>query len=210
MVSDLLDALGDLGIAGLCLAVALLAFSETAILLDLAVPGEVGLVLGGAAAANADHPIAPVIAAAAVGAMLGDTTSYAIGRRWGRPLIDRFEITRRRLAPLVERSERYFERHGGRAVFAGRWVGALRAVVPFVAGLGHLRFRAFLAWNAAASVSWASAVVLLGWWLGEPIASAVDRIGTAVSVAVVAAIAGFWWVRRRRRRGAGVADEGLR
>jgi membrane-associated protein len=195
VVNDLISALGDLGLPGLCLAVAVLAFAETAILLDLAVPGEVGLVLAGAAAAAGGHPIAPVVVAAALGAVVGDTVSYSIGRRWGRSLIERFALTRRRLLPMVDRAEAHFADHGGRSVFFGRWVGALRAVIPFAAGIGRLELRTFLAWNVAASLTWAGAVVLAGWWLGEPIADVVDRIGTVLSVVVVAVIAAVWWWR---------------
>lgn len=199
MVTDLLDALGRMGTAELCLAVAFLAFSETAILLDLFVPGEVGLVLAGAAAAQGDHSVALVALAGALGALAGDTTSYAVGHRWGRRVIDRFELTRRRLTPVVVRSERYFDRHGGRAVFIGRWIGALRAVVPFVAGVSRLRLLTFLGWNAAASVTWASVVVLAGFWFGKPIADVVDRIGLGLSVGV-ALVAVLVWRRRRSRR----------
>lgn len=203
MLTDVVDALGDLGLVGLCLAVAFLAFSETAILLDLAVPGEVGLVLGGAAAASAGHPVVVVIAAAALGALAGDSLSYTVGRRWGRPLIERFRWTRRRLLPVVDRAEHHFAEHGGRSVFIGRWIGALRAVVPFVAGIGRLRVATFLLWNVAASISWATTVVLVGFWLGEPVADTVDRIGTVVSVAAVVAIGlAWWWVHRSR------ADDG--
>lgn len=197
MFTDLLERLGELGTVGLCLAVAFLAFSETAILLDLAVPGEVGLVLAGAAAAHGDHPVTAVMLAAALGATAGDSVSYLVGRRWGRRFIERFSLTRRRVLPLVDQAERHFVRHGGRSVFLARWVGALRAVVPFVAGIGRLPAPTFLAWNVAASLAWASVVVLLGFWLGEPVAEAVDRVGVVLSAVVVAALVLVWWRRRR-------------
>ena len=197
MVTDLLERLGELSTVGLCVAVALLAFSETAILLDLAVPGEVGLVLAGAAAAHGDHPVAAVVLAGAVGATAGDTVSYLVGRRWGRAVIERFALTRRRLTPVVDRAEAHFARHGGRSVFLARWVGALRAVVPFVAGLGRLRVATFLAWNVVASLAWASVVVLLGWGFGERVASVVDRVGLGLSTVVVVGLVAAWWWRRR-------------
>jgi membrane protein DedA with SNARE-associated domain len=140
-----------------------------------------------------------MVAAAAFGSLAGDTVSYTIGRRWGRELIDRFTVTRRRLGPLVDRADRYFAVHGGRAVFFGRWVGALRAVVPFVAGLGHLRFRSFLAWNVAASVLWAAVTIAVGAGFGRGMASTVDRLGTWVSAAVVLVAVG-WLLRRAKRR----------
>ena len=197
MVTDLLERLGELSTIGLCIAVALLAFSETAILLDLAVPGEVGLVLAGAAAAHGDHPVAAVVMAGALGATAGDTASYLVGRRWGRAVIERFALTRRRLAPLVDRAEAHFAQHGGRSVFLARWVGALRAVVPFVAGLGRLRPTTFLGWNVLASLAWASVVVLLGWGFGERVASVVDRVGLGLSAVVVVGLVATWWWRRR-------------
>lgn len=196
MFTDLLERLGDLGTVGLCLAVAFLAFSETAILLDLAVPGEVGLVLAGAAAAHGDHPVAAVVLAAAAGATVGDSVSYVVGRRWGRRVIERFALTRRRLLPIVHRAEEHFVHHGGRSVFLARWVGALRAVVPFVAGMACLSAPTFVAWNVAASLGWASVVVLLGWSLGEPVAGAVDRVGLGVSAVVLGVLAFVWWRRR--------------
>jgi membrane protein DedA with SNARE-associated domain len=82
-------------------------------------------------------------------------------------------------------------------VFLARWVGALRAVVPFVAGLGRLRVATFVGWNVAASLAWASVVVLLGWGFGERVASVVDRVGLGLSAVVVLALIGAWWWRRR-------------
>jgi membrane protein DedA with SNARE-associated domain len=208
VIQDLIDSLGGMGLVGLCIAAALLAFGETAILLDLVAPGEAGMVLIGAAAASGDHPLAPIVLAAAVGAMAGDNLSYGIGRRWGRRLINRFAFTRRRFSPMIARAERYFATHGGRAVFFGRFVGALRAVVPFVAGIGRLPFPRFLAWNVAASVLWCAAAVTVGFVVGPTIASFVDRLGTAVSVLVLAAIGVVWWRRRRSRRAHDPSTEG--
>jgi membrane protein DedA with SNARE-associated domain len=84
-------------------------------------------------------------------------------------------------------------------VFLGRWVGALRAVVPFVAGAAHMPYGRFLAWNVAASIGWVTTVVLLGWTLGNTVAATVDRVGAVVSVLVVVAIV-LWVVRLRRVR----------
>jgi membrane protein DedA with SNARE-associated domain len=199
MFTDLLDSLGGLSTAGLCVAVAFFAFSETAIFLDLLVPGEVGLVLAGAAAAHGDQPVGLVIAASALGATTGDLLSYGLGRRWGRDLIDRFEVTRVRVSPLVDRAEQHFDHHGGRAIFLARWVGALRAVVPFVAGMGRLRFSIFVGWNVAASLCWASLVVTVGYVFGARVAAAVDRVGFAVSATVVTLLV-IWALRQRSRR----------
>jgi len=201
VITELLDQLGDFGIVGLCLTVALLAFGEAAILLDLVVPGEVGLVIAGAAARSGDHPVVPVIVAAAIGAFAGDTTSYLVGRRWGRSLIDRFDFTRRRLTPAMNRAENYFHQHGGRAIFVARWIGALRAVVPFIAGVGRLPFRSLVVWSAPAALLWATAAVLVGAAFGRRVASVVDRLEILISALAILTLA-VLWVRRRRSRNA--------
>ena len=201
MLTELLDQLGDMSTLGICITVALLAFGEAAILLDLVVPGEVGLVIAGAAAVSGDHPILPVIVAASIGALAGDTTSYLVGRRWGRRLIERFDFTRRRMTPAMNRAENYFGQHGGRAVFVARWIGALRAVVPFIAGIGRLRFRTFLAWSAPAALLWGTAAVLAGATFGRRVAAVVDRLEILVSVLAILSLTIFW-LRRRPARSA--------
>lgn len=199
MLDGFLADVGGIGLVWLCLLGFGLAFGETAMFMDLLVPGEVGMVVVGAAAAEGGEPVVAVVACAALGAVCGDTASYGLGRRYGRGLIHRFALTRRRLEPVVDDAERHFAEHGGRSVFVARFVGALRAVVPFVAGIGRLRFRTFLAWNLVASVLWAGLVVSLGAWLGRGIADRVDQVGTGISV-VALALVGLWWFRRRRRR----------
>lgn len=199
----LLDGLAELPFAVLHLAVFGLAFAETALFLDLLVPGEVGLVLAGAAVDRAGSPVGTVIAAGVVGATAGDCCSFALGQavgseRWRRPawLLDR---ARRAAAGGTS----FFDRWGGAAVFLGRFVGALRAAVPFAAGIGGMRFGRFLAWNLAASIVWVSVVVLLGAHAGPSIADALDRIGGWVSVVAVGFVVVALLVRRllRHRRG---------
>jgi membrane protein DedA with SNARE-associated domain len=134
---------------------------------------------------------------AAIGATAGDTVSYAIGRRWGLPLLKRWRLSRR-LVPKAEEAQGWFDRHGGRAVFVGRWIGALRAIVPVVAGTARMPFGRFLAWNVLASLTWAGAAVTLGYLFGNAAARAVERAGIWVYVGVAVAAAAWWIVRRRR------------
>lgn len=200
MVRDAIAQIGDLPPVALLAVVLLLAFAETALFLDLVVPGEVGMVLAGAAANEADIPLVAVIAAGVVGAVLGDTTSFWMGRVAGPRLVHRFRWTRKRFGGALERAERYFEHTGGAAIVGGRFVGALRAVVPFVAGSAGMGFGRFLAWNFVASLGWASAVVSAGYFFGDDVASVIDRVGTAVSVGViVVVVAAILWRRRSRR-----------
>ena len=199
VAESILDGVARLGSLGLHAAAAGLAFGETAIFLDFLGPGEVGMVVAGAAAERNGTSLVTMILAAALGATLGDSVSYGIGRRWGRPLLCRYAFVRERMAPKIERAEGWFDDRGGWAVLLGRFVGALRAVVPLAAGIGRMPYRRFLPWNVAASLSWATLTVTLGYVLGERIASLVDRAGWMISLAV-AVIAGVWLLVRRSRR----------
>ncbi len=175
----------------------LLAFAECALFMDLVVPGEAGMVVAGAAASRADVPLGTMIAAAAIGAIAGDSASYWAGRRWGMALIQRWEPVRRRLEPRVERSRDYFARRGGAAVFLGRFVGAVRGVVPAVAGMSAMPYRRFLPWNVLASIVWTSAVVSAGYLLGRNVEKVVSKASLVIAVVVVAG-AVTWWLLRRR------------
>jgi membrane protein DedA with SNARE-associated domain len=176
-----------------------LAMGESAFLFDLVVPGETGMVLVGAAGRRADVSLPLLIVVTAAGATVGDSLGYAVGRRWGPGLVHRWDVTSRHLGPKLERAERHLARHGGRAVFAARWVGALRAVVPPVAGAARMPYPSFLSWSAASALMWTTAMVSAGWYLGETITRAIDRLGWATSAVVVTALVG-WFLWRRRRR----------
>lgn len=174
-----------------------LAFGETAILLDLVVPGEAGMVVVGAAGAAAGVPVWLLAGAASIGSAAGDTVSFFLGRRLGGSATRRWS-TRPRMAAALARARAHFQRHGGATVFLGRWIGALRAVVPFVAGGAGMSVRTFLAWNAAASIAWASTMVLLGHTFGLAIADALDRVDRWLSIAVLGVVVVVLVARRRR------------
>jgi membrane protein DedA with SNARE-associated domain len=197
IVEGLIERVADLGDWRIYALGALLAFAETMFLLDLIVPGEIGMVLVGAATDEADLSLPIAIACAAVGASIGDTVGYAIGRRWGLDVVDRWELTRRRIRPKLDAAHERFEQRGGAVVFGGRWVGALRAVVPVVVGAAGMPFGRFLAWNALASATWATTVVSLGYVFGRHIGGTVERVGLAISIVVVGVLVVRWWRKRR-------------
>ena len=109
MIEGLLDGLAGLDTHWFLLLAFFLPFGETVALLDAIVPGEVGMVLLGAAASDAGVPIPLVIAIGALGAFAGDSTSWFIGHRWGYRLITKWEPIHRRMAKPLEAAERHFE-----------------------------------------------------------------------------------------------------
>jgi membrane-associated protein len=194
-----IHAVASLGVPLLYVLVAGLAFGETAFLAGLFVPGEVGLVVAGAAV-RGQGSLGWAIAAGIAGALAGDSTSYLLGRRFGKPLICRWDWARRRLEPRIERAEDYFQERGGVAILLGRWIGAVRAVIGLVAGTSAMPYRRFLPWDVAGAASWAAVVTSLGYVFGQRIAETVDRYAFALSVAAVACLAAWWLLRGRKQR----------
>lgn len=180
--------------------VALIVCAESAILLDLVVPGEVGLVVAGSAAAHNGTPLVLIIGAAAVGGVLGDSFGFLLGRRFGAEVVARRRFARR-LRPALQRAQKHYGERGGMSVALARWIGALRAVVPVIAGSAGMSFRRFVCWDVPSTVGWSLAVASLGYALGDDIASVVDRIGVAVSLTAVGGIgAWLWWRHHHRAR----------
>jgi membrane-associated protein len=198
MVEDFLGELSRLPDWVLVFTIFGLAFGETAIFLDIFVPGEAGMVIGAAAAAESDIPLALVIAAGSIGATAGDSVSYWLGRKFGPSIAHRVPFVAKRLEEGLDRAHERFENRGGFAVFGGRFVGALRAVVPFVAGSAGMPYPRFLVWNVAASLLWAGGVLTLGYVLGDEVARIVDRVGLGISIVVISVIVAVYVIRKVR------------
>ena len=172
---------------------------EASTLLGIVVPGELALVLGGVLAHQGRVPLVAAVAAGAAGAVVGDTVGYAIGRRVGERLLA--HLPRRLIRPRqVERAKALVRRLGGRAVFAGRFTAALRALVPGLAGVAGVPYPTFAAWNLAGGVLWATGFVLLGFAAGRAWRTA-ERFAGGAGLVVLGAIvvaAAVALVRRRR------------
>ena len=114
------------------------------------------MLLGGAVAGQGATDIYLLIAIAWFCAFAGDTTSFFIGRRLGREFLmrhgPRFGVGNERL----EQVDDYFERHGGKTIFIGRFVGFVRAFAPFIAGSSGMRYRAFVPYSILGTGLWVS------------------------------------------------------
>jgi membrane-associated protein len=182
------------------LVLGLLVGSESS---GVPVPGETALFAASLLANKGKLSIVVVIAVAATAAIIGDNIGYAIGRRLGRPVLERpgrFESQRR--AALV-RGDAFFARHGAKAVFLGRWITGLRVWASWMAGITHLPWPVFLVWNALGGICWATTVGLAGYFAGHAAERLVQRVGLGAAIAVVglAIVAFVFFHLRHRRRG---------
>lgn len=164
-MSSLLNSVGSLAGPTAYLVVALLAALEASAFVGLLVPGELAVLIGGYIAYQGKAGLVPMMLAATLGAIVGDSVGYEIGRHLGG------SIRRSRLGRTVgeerwQRADQYLITKGGRAVFLGRFIGVLRALVPALAGVTKMPYRRFLFWNALGAAIWAPALVGAGYLAG--------------------------------------------
>ncbi len=173
-------------------------------------PGETAVIVGGVLASQGKLNIELVIAVAALAAIVGDNIGYQIGRKGGRWLLEKpGPFYRQRLA-VLEMGEPFFERHGPKAVFFGRFVLGLRTWASWLAGANHMRWRTFFLWNALGGICWATAVGLIAYYVGQSASNAIATFGIYGLVAAVVALGGGLALHRRHRRIRQAAEESKR
>jgi membrane protein DedA with SNARE-associated domain len=151
-------------------------------------PGETALITAGVLAAQGHYSIVSVIVVAAAGAIVGDNVGYWIGRKGGRALLERTPYIRDYFARVLPPSERFFNRHGAKAVFFGRFVSILRVTAAWLAGITHMPWWRFLFWNAAGGILWATAFGLIAYFAGRAVAEAINRYGLYAGIGFVVLI----------------------
>lgn len=181
-------------------------------------PGETMLLLASFFAATSHQLAIPiVIACAALGATVGDNLGYLAGHTGGRALALRFGKYIFLKPEHLDYAEKFFEKHGDKTVFFGRFVAVLRAWAAFLAGVNHMPWRKFLIFNAAGGIIWAIIYGTLGFVAGrflhdnfaavEHIARTLGWIGAGIVVAFVIVVFILLRLRRRRRMLAAVRSE---
>ena len=168
-------------------------------------PGETALVAAAILASQGHLSIAAVIAVAAAAAISGDNLGYWAGRTLGRGFLQRYDVVRRFSDKVLPRAERFFKRHGGKAVFLARWTSGLRVAGAWIAGFAHMQWWRFFFWNAAGGIAWAAAVALVAYYFGRAAADAVAHYGliggsVLIGLALTAWLAFYLWRRRKESR----------
>jgi membrane protein DedA with SNARE-associated domain len=168
--------------------------------MGIPVPGETALITASIVASRGRLDIEVVIAVAAAAAILGDNVGFAIGRKLGRRLLTApgpFLHHRRRVVAV---GEPFFDRHGPKAVFLGRWVTGLRITAAWMAGATRMSWPTFLFWNALGGIAWATSIGLLAYFVGHSAEKFIHIAGLGGAVAVVLGGGVLWFVLRARRR----------
>ena len=168
-------------------------------------PGETTLIAASLLASQGDLNLVIVIAAAAAGAIIGDSVGYFIGRRAGRGLFDRLGRRFHHFSPArIEKAEKYFQKYGVWTVFFGRFVALLRIFAGPMAGTLRMPYSRFLAANAAGGIAWATTIGIVAFKVGDNADKIFGEVSVwALVVIAVAAVAAYAGYKLRKRRSGG-------
>lgn len=187
-----------------------IVFAETGLVVTPFLPGDSLLFAVGALCALEGSPISvgAAIALLFVAGVLGDAVNYAVGRRIG-PKVFKSEGSRLLNKKHLDKTQAFYERHGGKTIILARFMPIVRTFAPFVAGIGNMRYRRFVIYNIAGAALWVTLFTLLGYWFGNlpGVKRNFQYVILAIIVLSVAPIVVEFW-RDRRARGKAAAAPG--
>ena len=174
----------------------------------LPVPGETVLLFASFLAYSERELSLPwIIVVGTVAATLGDNLGYALGRRGGRPLLERYKHWFHISDQRVQRGEHLFVRYGSPAIFFARFVFGLRIIAGPLAGVLRMPWKRFLIFNFLGASAWVSAIAVLGYVFGSQWQRLMYLLNGAELAVLALLLAGILLLRvRRRRRQTGAAD----
>lgn len=140
-------------------------FMETGFVVTPFLPGDSLLFAAGTFAALGAFDVLPLFGLLFVAAILGDTVNYWIGNRIGPKVFEKdYRFLKRE---YLERTQEFYNRHGGKTIFLARFVPIVRTFAPFVAGVGSMKYPRFLAYNVIGGFVWTAGFIFLGYFFGN-------------------------------------------
>ena len=168
-----------------------IVFVESGLLIGFFLPGDTLLFAAGVATSTGQADVRVLIAGTVLAAILGDSTGYAIGRRAGRPMLEKRNgrvLNRHNL----DRATAFYERWGNQTIVIARFVPVIRTIAPLVAGATVMPYGKFVTWNVIGGVLWGAGVPLAGFLVGEIIPGiegyALALAGVMVLLSIVMAV----------------------
>jgi membrane protein DedA with SNARE-associated domain len=164
-------------------------------------PGETALVLAAVLASQGKLQIWLVILIGICSAIIGDNIGYLLGRKVGREVLEKPGPFQRRRKRMIGAGDKFFQKHGSKTVFLGRWIALIRVATAWLAGINEMRFREFFFWNALGGITWGITFGLVGYYGGESAAKVLAKIGVYGAIAVgVLGVGLLIYMKVRERR----------
>ena len=166
------------------IALAIIVFAETGLMIGFFLPGDSLLVTAGLFAAKGDLNIVFLNALLITCAILGDATGYYIGKKLGPALFrkeDSFLFKKKHLIATQE----FYERHGGKTIITARFVPIIRTFAPMIAGVAGMSYRRFAAFNIIGGVGWVLSMTMIGYSLLKIFPQAEKHIHIIIIVVIL-------------------------
>ncbi|HEV3081278.1 MAG TPA: VTT domain-containing protein [Gemmataceae bacterium] len=211
---ELLDTLRKPGfMAAAFIAINLVVFTETGLLIGFFLPGDSLLVTAGIVSYLSGWNVPLLLVTLSIAAIAGDTVGYYIGRRTGPKIFTR-EKSRFFARDHLVKAQQFYERHGGKTIVLARFMPFIRTFAPVVAGVGQMNYRRFLLFNICGGIGWVLSMVLFGYclpaflenWLFRPVFGPAfriqDHIDKVIVIVVLLSVSPIFihWLRGRSKR----------
>lgn len=151
--------------AGGYIGLALLVFAESGLLIGMFLPGDSLLFASGLFASSGFFALGPLMIIVTLAAIIGDSVGYWFGSEVGGRLFERKD-SRFFKQEYLKRTERFYQKYGGRAVVLARFMPIVRTIAPILAGVSTMNYRTFLAYNMLGGFLWSMLMISLGYFLG--------------------------------------------
>ena len=165
------------------LALIIIVFVETGLLIGFFLPGDSLLVTAGIFAARGDLDLLTLNVMLSLAAIAGDSVGYAIGARTGPKIFTRENSLFFNRKHLISAKE-FYDRYGGFTIFIARFVPIIRTFAPVVAGVGGMEYRRFIAYNVFGGIFWVLTTTLAGFFLGRVIPNIQERIHVVIAIVI--------------------------
>jgi membrane-associated protein len=156
-----IEAIGYIGLFGI-------VFAETGLLIGFFLPGDSLLFVAGFLSSQGIFHPAILIALLFTAAVVGDSVGYAIGKKAGKALFTKEDSLFFKKA-YIEKTQRFYEIHGGKTLILARFIPILRTFAPTLAGVGNMKYSVFLFYNVIGGALWVFSLILLGYFLGKSV-----------------------------------------
>jgi len=144
----------------------LAAFLESLAVVGSFIPGGTMVILAGFLSAHGFFDVGDLIWYSALGAILGDIMSYYLGTRGIKFFHDKNKFLK---LSHLEKGKKFFKKYGNKSILLGRFLGPIRSIVPFIAGISGMDKKSFIIWNVVSGILWSASYVFMGYFFGGAI-----------------------------------------
>ncbi|HOX96537.1 MAG TPA: DedA family protein [Candidatus Woesebacteria bacterium] len=173
-------------------------FMETGLVVTPFLPGDSLLFAAGALAAMGSMKIGLLFLLMVVAAILGDTVNYWIGHKIGRGVFEKGSRFFKK--EYLEEAEAFYAKHGGAAIFLGRFVPIVRTFVPFVAGVSEMSYKHFITYNIVGGLSWVTLFLMGGFLFGNIPFVKENFHYVVVLIVLISVVPILWGVIKKRKK----------